>query len=161
MTVFRYLAWLLFAGLTPAAAAADARIELRGAFDASFVLDASALHDFPRTKVSANDHGRQGIWEGAHLRDVLARAGAPFGESMRGPALAMVVIFTAADGYRAVFALAEFDPALGGVEAVLADTRDGEPLDASEGPFRLVLPGQERQARSVRRIRTIELRALE
>ncbi len=62
-----------------------------------------------------------------------------------------------ADGYRSAFALAEFDAAFGNLEAVLADTRDGKPLGPAEGPFRLVLPTDARQARAVRQITRVEL----
>src|SRR5208282_1315454 len=39
----------------------------------------------------------------------------------------------AADGYKVVFAHAEIDPAFGVREIILADKRDGKPLDAKEG----------------------------
>lgn len=148
---------LLVAGTGSAAAQT---IELRGEFDTPFVLDREALRAMARTKASANDHGRQGLWEGVHLRDVLTRAGAPLGEKLRGAATTMVVVIGAADGYRSVFALAEFDPAFGNLDAVLADTRDGHALDAAEGPYRLVLPTHKRQARSVRQITWIALQTL-
>jgi DMSO/TMAO reductase YedYZ molybdopterin-dependent catalytic subunit len=150
-------AWMLSC-FAPALAAQA--IELRGEFATPFALDAQALRAMSRVKTSTNDHGRQGMWEGVHLREVLARAGAPLGADLRGRATATVVIVGAADGYRSVFALAEFDPAFGHLDAILADTRDGRPLDAKEGPYRLVLPTHKRQTRSVRQVTWIELRTL-
>ena len=153
------LPWIvLLATIAPVASAQT--IELRGEFATPFLLDAEALRAMTRTKASANDHGNQGMWEGVHLRDVLTRAGAPMGEALRGRATTMVLVVGAADGYRSVFALAELDPDFGNLDAVLADTRDGKPLDAKEGPYRLVLPHHKREARSVRQITWIELRAL-
>ncbi len=134
-----------------------ARIELAGAFSAPFVLGPELMATLPRVQVQANDHGVAAIWEGVRLQDVLLRAGAPLGDQLRGSATALVVKISAADGYRSVFALAEFDAAFGNLQAVLADTRDGKPLSAEEGPFRLVLPTHQRQARSVRQITRIEL----
>lgn len=158
--MIRFRILLLLSSLGIASVVPAQTIELRGEFETPFALDRDALHAMARTKTSANDHGRQGLWEGVHLREVLERAGAPLGERLRGGATTMVVVVGAADGYRSVFALAEFDAAFGNLEAVLADTRDGQPLDAKEGPFRLVLPTHKRQARSVRQITWIELRAL-
>ncbi len=43
---------------------------------------------------------------------------------------------------------------------LVADRKDGKPLDAHEGPFRLVVPGDKRPARSARSIVKIEIRAL-
>lgn len=63
----------------------------------------------------------------------------------------------AADGYRVVFALAEFDTEFGNAGAVLADRRDGKALDAKEGPFRLVIAREKRAGRWVRQMNQIEL----
>ena len=57
-----------------------------------------------------------------------------------------VLLVEAADGYKAIFTLAEIDPAFASREVILADKRDGKPLDAREGPFRMV-------ARAIRRER--------
>lgn len=58
-----------------------------------------------------------------------------------------VLLVEAVDGYRAAFALAEVDPAFAVREIILARTRDGKRLDAKEGPFRIVAPGDKRGAR--------------
>ncbi|MGE3541290.1 MAG: hypothetical protein AB7N91_28130 [Candidatus Tectimicrobiota bacterium] len=60
----------------------------------------------------------------------------------------------AADGYRVVFALPELDPAFTERLVLLAEQRDGQPLAATEGPLRLVVPGEKRQARWVRQVRS-------
>lgn len=148
-------AWTGVSAEAPVVARA-AQVELSG-FDKPFVLDADVMAQLPRVSVSAQDHGKTATWEGVRLQDVLLRAGAPLGAHMRGGATAQVVMIRAADGYRTAFALAEFDDGLGKLEAVLADTRDGEPLSAHEGPYRLVLPSHQRGARSIRQITRIEL----
>ena len=66
-------------------------------------------------------------------------------------------IIDAADGYRAVYSLAELDPALHDGVVILADRRDGRALDAKEGPFRLVAPGDKRPARWVRQLDMLRL----
>ena len=154
---------LLFAG---AVAAADGR----SAVDATFVrvggavatplrLDAAALRKLPRTAVDADEHGRRAHFDGVALAEVLRAAGAPLGETLRGRNLALYVRIDAADGYRAVYSLAELDPALHDGVVILADRRDGRALDAKEGPFRLVAPGDKRPARWVRQVTAIDLLA--
>ncbi|MBD0320903.1 MAG: molybdopterin-binding protein, partial [Gemmatimonadetes bacterium] len=92
------------------------------------------------------------------LSELLARAGVPAGERLRGPALATYVVVEAADGYRAVFSQAELDPALGGRRVLVADARDGRPLGGAEGPLRLVSPDDRRHSRWVRQIVRITVR---
>src|SRR5262249_18274276 len=47
-------------------------------------LDAGDLEDFPRAIVRMDAHGQHHVFEGAQLQAVLARAGAPSGEALRG-----------------------------------------------------------------------------
>ena len=77
-------------------------------------------------------------------------AGLKLGQDLRGPALASYLLVEAADGYRAVFALPEIDPACTDRTILLADRRDGKPLPAQEGPLRIVVPGEKRRSRWVR-----------
>jgi Oxidoreductase molybdopterin binding domain len=141
---------------TPATAETPA-LSFRG-FPQPLQLDAAALAQRPRRQVEASDHGTAARWEGADLQELLAAAGAPLGKALRGPNLTRCVLVSAADGYKVIFALAEFDPEFGNNGALLADRRDGKPLDAKEGPFRLILPREQRAGRWVRQVTTIELR---
>jgi hypothetical protein len=68
-----------------------------------------------------------------------------------------VLLVEAADGYKVVYALAELDPAFASREIILADKRDGKPLDAKEGPFRIVAPGDKRPARWAHQITTLRV----
>ena len=64
------------------------------------------------------------------MRELLTRAGVPAGHALRGPALATAVVVTGADGYRMVFAIAEFDPAFTDRVAIVADRKEeGTPYD--------------------------------
>jgi DMSO/TMAO reductase YedYZ molybdopterin-dependent catalytic subunit len=90
---------------------------------------------------------------------LLSRAGLPQGEDVRGPMLARYLVVTAHDGYRAVFSLPEFDPAFTDNRALLADKMDGQPLSPHDGPLRLVLRWEKREARWVRMVEKIELLA--
>jgi hypothetical protein len=120
-------------------------------------FDSVALAKLPQLKVRAEAHGKTVACEGPALIDVLAAAGAPHGDKLRGGNLALYVRVSAADGYRAVFALAELDPALRDDIAIVTDRCDGAPLDAKDGPFRLVVPGEKRPARWVRQVMAIDL----
>jgi DMSO/TMAO reductase YedYZ molybdopterin-dependent catalytic subunit len=102
----------------------------------------------PRMKVKAKDEkGKESVWEGTPLRDVLKVAGVKFGEAIRGKALADYLLVEAADGYRVVFSLPEMDPAFTELTFLLADRRDGEPLRETEGRLRIVVPHEKRHAR--------------
>ncbi|MFC4819270.1 molybdopterin-dependent oxidoreductase [Dokdonella ginsengisoli] len=140
-----------------APAAAAAAVTIGGEVAKPLRLDAEALAKHARVAVEANDHGKPGRWEGVRLIDLLREAGVPTGDTLRGPALALYVRIDAADGYRAVYALAELDAGFRDGEVILADRRDGKPLDTKEGPFRIVAPGEKRPARWVRQVTAIDV----
>ncbi|HLX04715.1 MAG TPA: hypothetical protein VKR28_04230, partial [Candidatus Binatus sp.] len=71
--------------------------------------------------------------------------------------LAVGVVASAPDGYRVLFSLTEFDPAFSDRVILLADQRDGKPLDTREGPLRFIVPGDKRHARWIRGLTTIEV----
>jgi DMSO/TMAO reductase YedYZ molybdopterin-dependent catalytic subunit len=120
-------------------------------------LDAAAVQRLPHRALDASEHGKAAHWDGVALADLLRAAGAPLGEALRGRNLALYVRVTAADGYRAVYSLAELDPAMHDGEVILADRRDGHALDAKEGPYRLVAKDDKRPVRWVRQVIAIDL----
>jgi len=71
--------------------------------------------------------------------------------------MALGVVAGAPDGYQVLFSLAEFDPAFSSRVIILADRRDGKPLDSHEGPLRIIVPGDKRGARWIRGINTLKL----
>jgi hypothetical protein len=96
-------------------------------------------------------------FEGVPLATLLAMAGVQLGDALRGPRMTEVLVVTAADGYKVAFALAEVDPAFAVREIILADKKDGKPLDGREGPFRVVAPGDKRPARWIRQVTELKL----
>jgi DMSO/TMAO reductase YedYZ molybdopterin-dependent catalytic subunit len=132
-------------------------VDIGGERVSSAHLALGDLAKLAHVRVHASAHGTEGDWSGVPLIDLLKSAGAPSGETLRGSALALYVCVTAADGYRAVFALAELDPSIGGETAILADSKNGRPLDDKEGPLRIVVPGDRRPARWVRQVVAIDL----
>jgi DMSO/TMAO reductase YedYZ molybdopterin-dependent catalytic subunit len=112
----------------------------------------------PRTTLQGKTHdGKDHTFEGVAMAELLRRAGLPQGENVRGPILARYIVVSAHDGYRAIFSLPEFDPAFTDNRALLADKMDGQPLSDRDGPLRLVLPSEKREARWVRMVERIEI----
>ena len=139
------------------AVAAPTTLAVAGAVKSPLTLSAADLKAMPRTKVEANDDSRTVTYEGVLVGEILKRAGAPVGEALRGDAIASYVVAHAADGYRAVYALAELDNAFTPSDVIVADTIDGKPLFAYQGPWRLVAPKDLRGARSVRLLHRLEV----
>ena len=121
-------------------------------------LSRADLEALPRVKVTASEHGSRPLsFEGVTLKSVLEKAGATFGESIKGKRLTNCLLVEAADGYRAVLALPELDPAFTDKQTVLAFRRDGKPLGQKEGPYRIVIPEEKRMARWVRQVTTLKM----
>jgi hypothetical protein len=116
------------------------------------------LAKLPRVSISIMDHGKEATFEGTELRHMLAAVDVASGEKLRGKDLTSYVLIEAADGYRALFALPELDAAFTDRKTILADHRDGKPLSGAEGPFRVVVEGEKRLARSVRQVIRISVR---
>ncbi len=105
-----------------------------------------------RTVVAKAHDGMESKYEGVALADILAKAGAPGGPTLRGPAMVHYVLIEAEDNYRVVFSLAELDSAFTDRVIILADRRDGKPLSAREGPLQVIVPGEKKHARWVRQV---------
>ena len=151
MWKFALVAWLALA-----APAAAQTVRLTGP-QGTQELDAAALSAMPHISATMNDHGTMVTYEGVPLRALATLAGAPEGEKLRGPALATFVRVTASDGYKVVLSLGEIDATLGAGTVILADRQDGKPLNDKQGPFRLVVDGDQRPARSARSVTTVEI----
>ena len=121
------------------------------------VLARAEIEALPRVKVTEGVSGSSATLEGVSLKALLERAGVGFGESMKGKRLASCLLAEAADGYRVVIALPEIDPAFTDKQVVLAFLKDGKPLDAKEGPYRIVIPDEKRMARWVRQVTTLKI----
>jgi hypothetical protein len=131
-----------------------------GALPATLPLDATSRAALPRSEAVLSAHGHTSQCSGVALAALAARAGLPTGEALRGDALRLLLVVAARDGYRVAFTLGEIDPKLGGKPVLLADSCDGKPLAADNGPLRLVVPGEARAARSVRQVEAISVVAL-
>jgi DMSO/TMAO reductase YedYZ molybdopterin-dependent catalytic subunit len=149
------LSWPVWAQ-TPVPAA---ELKIAGAVSSPLVVTAVDLKKMPRTTLKVvNPHDKKTeVYEGVVLEELLRRAGVPQGEQLRGPLLATYVIAEAEDSYRVVFSLVELDSGFLDAEVLVADTMDGVPLGANQGPFKLVAPHEKRPARWVRMLKSITI----
>ena len=155
----RAAAAFLLAAIVPSTAGAQS-LSLSGLAGPSVVVDAEAIRAMPHRTVTAAIHGLSGAYSGVPLTLLLARVNAPQGETLRGPAMSDVVAVKACDGYRVVLTLPDIDPAFRDQTVIVADTLDGHPLDVHQGPFRLIVEGDKRAARSARCVTSIAVQAV-
>jgi hypothetical protein len=146
----------------PTKRASEPVLTVSGEVSLPLKLSPAELAKLPRSIVKAKGHdGKEASFEGIALIEILKLAGVEFGEHLRGKSLANYLLVEAADGYRAVFALPELDPAFNDRTIILADHRDGSPLTAKDGPWQIVVPGEKRQARWVRQVLSLTIRSSE
>jgi len=139
----------------------DTVIAITGAVPTPERYTLEQLQKLGSTNVTARDHdGTNAEFTGLPLETLLRRAGAPMGEALRGKALMTAVVVHAADQYQAVFSLAELESTMVAQPALLAWSRNGQGLAPTQGPLRLIVPGDKRQARWVRQVTAVEVVAV-
>jgi hypothetical protein len=153
---------LLAATLASAQAPAPppaAKLTITGDVEKPLSLSLEDLKHLPRTTLKVNNphEGGEEVYEGVLLSKLLEQAGVPHGTQLRGKAMATVVVAEGADGYRAVFALAELDSDFQDSEVIVADTRNAAPMAGQLGPLRIVAPHDKRPARWVRMLQSIKV----
>ncbi|RBL89566.1 molybdopterin-dependent oxidoreductase [Chitinophaga flava] len=124
-------------------------VKISGEVTKPLTLYPENLHTMKRTTVTLKDRdGNDHAYTGVPLQDILEQAGVTTGKALRGENLSKYLLVRSADGYEVLFSLAELDSDFTDRIVVLADESDGQPLPAGKGPFRLVVPGEKRPARS-------------
>ena len=156
---------LLVGGGIHALCAADERataLVLQNAAGKETTVSPPVWGKLPQKKMEAKDphSGVTSVYEGVLLSDLVRAAGAPLGEELRGPLLAGYVLAEAKDGYRVVYSIGEVDPDTGNAQILVANKKNGEPLSATEGPYRFVLPQDKRGARWIRQVLRVSLHQL-
>jgi DMSO/TMAO reductase YedYZ molybdopterin-dependent catalytic subunit len=122
-------------------------------------LTAADFAKLPHQKLTTKDtDGKTVTFDGTPLVQLLQSAGVEFGEKLRGTNLALFLVVEAADGYKAVFALPELDPAFNDRTIIVAESRDGKPLSDAEGHWRVVVPDEKRHGRWVRQVISLTVR---
>lgn len=132
------------------------RIEKAGVAPA--ILSMADLSKFPRVERRVKGHdGKESVYSGVVLTELLGRVTAPLGSQLRGKALAQYLLVQATDGYQVVFALPELDSAFTKQVIFLADRRDGQLLSVDQGPYQVIVPNEEKHARWVRQVMALKV----
>jgi DMSO/TMAO reductase YedYZ molybdopterin-dependent catalytic subunit len=143
-----------------AAAQTDTVLTVSGDVERPCAFTMAAFAGLPHASVRAKGHdARASEFDGVLLTEILKRAGVRFGPDVR-ERITSAVILRATDGYQAVFSLAELDTAFTDRRIVLADRKDGKPITGSDGPLRMVVPGEKEHARWVRKVASLVVRRL-
>jgi hypothetical protein len=146
--------------MSSAPRAAPPAVSVIGEDGKTLMFSAQDLDALPQASATISHDGKSYGLKGALLYEVLKKAGAPLDAAMRGAALSDVVIVSAADGYVVTLALSDLEPSIRPGKVILADaTAEGAPL-GRDGPFRLVIDGDLKPARSERNVVAIEVRRL-
>jgi Oxidoreductase molybdopterin binding domain len=99
------------------------------------MISAKELADLPRRSASVKDRaGANVTYSGVELAEILRRSEVKLGKYLKGAVLANCVLIQASDGYQVAFSIAEVEPSITGTVAIVADQKNGKPLDAREGP---------------------------
>jgi DMSO/TMAO reductase YedYZ molybdopterin-dependent catalytic subunit len=118
-----------------------------------FSFTAGDLAKLPQKELKAKEHsGDEAVYRGVLIANVLKQADVALGERLRGKTLTNHLIVEASDKYRALFSLPEIDPDWTDNVALLAVSRNGEPLDAAHGPMQVIVPGDKRHSRWVKQV---------
>ena len=101
----------------------------------------------PSVEIKTEEH----TYKGTYLAAVIQSAGTETGKKNVG----RYVLITAADNYKVIFSFAEIDPDFTEQSIIVATHVDGKPLPQGEGPFRIIVPNDKKQARWIREVKSI------
>ena len=100
-------------------------------------------------------------YSGVPLFDLLGQSKATEANGAGEKPPSSFIVARGVDGTKAVLALAEIEPNLHPAGALVADTLNGKPLVGSDGPFMLVVATDKYPGRTVPKLVSIEVRAVE
>jgi len=133
-------------------------IKVTGDIITPLTITKQDLQAYKQTTVNRKDkEGKNHIYTGVLLNDILQNAGATLGENLKGINLTKYVLAEAVDGYKALFALTELDKAFTGRSIIITTNVDGKPLPANEGPFRIIVQDEKKPARCVRQLISLKV----
>jgi hypothetical protein len=149
-------------GAAPVQPAAADHIEttIVGLTGKTLVITPQVLDGLARGEAVLINHGAPHTYEGVMLTELLRLVGAPTGARLHAEADRDYLVVTGGDGFRAIYSLAETDRSVQKHNVILADHMDGAPVDAHDAPFRLVVDGDQKPARSVYAVTKIEVKQL-
>lgn len=140
--------------------ATPAQTVIVGPTGKTIVVTPQLLAGLDRAEATMINHSVSHTYEGVRLTELLRLVGAPTGARIHADADRDYLVVTGGDGFRAVYSLAETDGSVQRRPVILADKMDGAPLIAHDAPYRLVVDGDQKPARSVYAVSKIEVRVL-
>lgn len=118
-------------------------VKVTGEVTMPLTLTVSDLVKMKRMTVNMKHRdGRTNSYTGASMQEILGLAGVTMGRQLHGENLTKYLLVKCSDGYEVLFSLAELDSSFTDRIIILADESNGKPLPGSEGPFRLIVPGE-------------------
>jgi DMSO/TMAO reductase YedYZ molybdopterin-dependent catalytic subunit len=134
----------------------QATITVKGEVTHPLKLSSADLANMRRVEVRAADRdGKEHLFSGVALADILRQAGVTLGAELRGENMAKYLLIKSGDGYEVLFSLPELDSTFTNRVVMLADQMDGNPLPANKGPFRVIVPGEKKPARWIWEVTTM------
>ncbi|GAA4172077.1 molybdopterin-dependent oxidoreductase [Sphingobacterium ginsenosidimutans] len=125
------------------------KLKVSGEVGTPLELSLQDLTKLPRKNAALTDRdGKVHQYTGVPVYAILQKAGVTLGGELRGANLSKYLLVKCADGYEVLLSLAEIDNSFTDREVILADTIEQQPLEATKGPLRLVVPGEKKPARS-------------
>ena len=140
------------------AQAQPAPLQVTGAVAHPLSWSAAEVAQQPHITVKAKGkNGKTHRYSGIALSTILTAAGAVADNKLHGKELLKTLRVTGADGYEVAFALAELDSSFAPRPIILADSRDGQPLPAEDGPWEIIVPGEKKPGRWVRHVAALRV----
>jgi DMSO/TMAO reductase YedYZ molybdopterin-dependent catalytic subunit len=136
----------------------DWTLTISGAIKHPMTFTQSDFSSLPRRSVVATDpKGRSNEYQGVPLFELLLKGGAPSGDSIHGKNLTLYLQADALDGYEVVYALPEIDTLFTDKIILVADRKNGGPLDEKEAPLQIIVPGEKLHARWIRQLKALKI----
>jgi DMSO/TMAO reductase YedYZ molybdopterin-dependent catalytic subunit len=138
---------------------------LSGAVNKPKTFKAETLNQYQKSKVTVTYFsGKDGLvtktYIGVPLIDLINEAEVITDSTRKNDILRKYLTITATDCYQVIVSLPEILPNFGGQQALVAfEQEDGQPLDASEGMARLIIPGDKAGGRLVSNVTRIWVRS--
>ena len=137
----------------------EAFIKVEGEVQKTLSISISDFAKMPHVEANMKDRdGKIQQYSGVPVIELLKQAGVTLGKELKGENLTKYMLVRASDGYEVIFSLAELDPVFTNRVIILADKKDGKALENGVGPFRLVVPDENRPARSVHEVSNLIIR---
>lgn len=117
------------------------------------VLDRSDIARLPHKTVKVKVPGsKASSYSCVSLKELLEHVGVVFSTEKQETNLGSMVFVEPVEAPSVLFAMAELDDSITAKRILLADRKDGKPLTAPEGPFRIIVPDEKESPRWAKQV---------